>query len=397
VKRFLALLVVLVLGISLVGMIGLGEELKGKVALVLDVGGRGDLSFNDMGFWGAERAAEDFGLEVVDIASATPADYLPNIQLTSASGEYDLIIGVGFLLGDAMNTVAPDYPDQKYAAIDVDTFTANQPNIMNLVFKEEQMSALVGALGAMAAAHYGYRYVGAVLGMEIPVLFHFEAGYRFGIDWGLQKYMGHEGLSEKPEVGLLATYTGSFDDIALGKSATEAQLAQGTIAVYNVAGPLGIGDLEAITEYHLNAGTETGPPYFFGVDANQDWMGNGMHPLASGMKLVDVAVYKAIESVVNGMFAGGANVFELNNGGVKISKAKDLFDSIEAGLEGKRIKYADQYTIIENWAENRNTVPDWVWQAVDELEAAILDGSIVVPTATTTDEINAIRDQYPLP
>lgn len=393
-KRILTLLAVVLLGISLVGMIGLGN---GKVALVLDVGGRGDLSFNDMGFWGAARAAEDFGLEVVDVSSATPADYLPNIQLTSASGEYDLIIGVGFLLGDAMNTVAPNYPDQKYAAIDVDTFTANQPNIMNLVFKEEQMSALVGALGAMAAAHYGYRYVGAVLGMEIPVLFHFEAGYRFGIDWGLQKYMEHEGLAEKPEVGLLSVYTGSFDDTALGKSTTEAQLAQGAVAVYNVAGPLGIGDLEAITEYHLNARTETGPPYYFGVDANQDWMGFGMHTLASGMKLVDVAVYKAIESVVNGTFAGGSNVFELNNGGVKISKAKDLLDSIEAGLEGKRIEYADQYAVIENWAENRNTVPAWIWEAVDELEAAILDGSIVVPTANTTDEINAIRDKYPLP
>jgi basic membrane protein A len=391
-RKLVLAVLVLVLGLSLV------TAGAGKIALILDVGGRGDLSFNDMGFWGAERAAADFGLEVVTISSASPADYLPNVQVASQSGEYDLIIGVGFLLGDAMNSVAPNFPNQNYAAIDVDTFTANQPNIMNLVFKEEQMSALVGALGAMAAAHHGYRYVGAVLGMEIPVLFHFEAGYRYGMDWGLQKYMDHEGLADKPEVGLLAVYTGSFDDIALGKSTTEAQLAQGAVAVYNVAGPLGIGDLEAITEYHINARTETGPPYYFGVDANQDWMGDGMHGLASGMKLVDVAVYGAIKSVVDGTFAGGANVFELNNGGVKISKLTDLHDSIVAGLTAvpPRIAYADQYTIVQNWATNRMTIPGWIWEAVDELESLILSGAIVVPTANTTDEIAAIRDQYPL-
>jgi basic membrane protein A len=392
VRKLVFAVLLLVLGLSLVA------AGAGKVALILDVGGRGDLSFNDMGFWGAERAAADFNLVIDTISSASPADYLPNVQVASQSGQYDLIIGVGFLLGDAMNTVAPNFPNQKYAAIDVDTFTASQPNIMNLLFKEEQMSALVGALGAMAAAYHSYRYVGAVLGMEIPVLFHFEAGYRYGMDWGLQKYMDHEGLAQKPQVGLLAVYTGSFDDIALGKSTTEAQLAQGAVAVYNVAGPLGIGDLEAITEYHINAGTTSGPPYYFGVDANQDWMGDGKHGVASGMKLVDVAVYQAIKSVVEGTFAGGANIFELNNGGVKISKLGDLHDSIVAGLTAvpPRITYDEKYTIALKWAENRLTIPGWIWEAVDELESLILSGGIVVPTANTTDEISAIRDQYPL-
>ncbi|MFQ6118242.1 MAG: BMP family protein, partial [Candidatus Bipolaricaulia bacterium] len=187
-------------------------ELRGKVAVVLDVGGRGDLSFNDMGFKGTDEAAEDFGLEMVTIQSATAADYLPNIRNAARSGEYDLILAIGFLLGDALNTVAPEFSNEKFAIIDS---VVDQPNVMSIVFKENEGSALVGALAAMVAAHYGYPNVGVVLGIEIPVLYHFEAGYRFGIDWGNKKYAQVKGTN--PNVGLLWTYTGTFSDIATGK------------------------------------------------------------------------------------------------------------------------------------------------------------------------------------
>jgi len=155
---------------------------KGKVAVVLDVGGRGDLSFNDMGFKGTDLAAKDFGYDMVEIQCATAADYLPNMRNVARTGDYDLIICVGFLLGDALATAATEFPEQKFAIIDVGYITG--PNIMNIVFRENEQSALVGALGAMVAAEYGYKYVGVVLGIEIPVLYHFEAGYRFGIEPG---------------------------------------------------------------------------------------------------------------------------------------------------------------------------------------------------------------------
>ncbi|MCK4246027.1 BMP family ABC transporter substrate-binding protein, partial [Candidatus Bipolaricaulota bacterium] len=174
-KRLLGVLVVLVLGISLVGMIGLAE---GKVAVVLDVGGRGDLAFNDMGFKGTDQAAKDFGYDMVEIQCATAADYLPNLRNLGRTREFDLIICVGYLLGDALATAAAEFPEQKFAIIDVGWITG--PNIMNIVYRENEASALVGALGALAAAQYGYDYVGVVLGIEIPVLYHFEAGYRFG-------------------------------------------------------------------------------------------------------------------------------------------------------------------------------------------------------------------------
>lgn len=393
-KRVLTLVAVVLLGISLVGMVGFSQALKGKVAVVLDVGGRGDLSFNDMGFKGTDQAAIDFNLEMTEVQSATAADYLPNLRNLARSGEYDLILCVGFLFADALTTVATEFPDQKFAVIDV--WWIDAPNVMQFAFRENEMSALVGALAGMVAAHFGYPYVGCVLGIEIPVLYHFEAGYRFGIDWGVKKY-NELGLGVGADVGLLYTYTGTFSDIALGKAATEAQLGQGAGAVYNVAGPLGIGDLEAITEWHANEGTTIGPPYYIGVDANQDYLGNGMHGIASGMKRVDVAAYTAVQAVVEGTFKGGATSLGLAEGGVAISKLPDLIDFIDFGIAGGAIDKADFYTILTNWSANRANIPYEIWAAVDELEAGILDGSIVVPTADTIEEMQAVRDEYPLP
>jgi basic membrane protein A len=378
-KRLLVLALMLVLGLSLVGMA------TGKVAVVLDVGGRGDLSFNDMGFKGTDQAAIDFGLEMVEVQSASAADYLPNLRNLARTGEFDLIIAVGFLFTDAMGAVATEFPDQKFAIIDS---VVAADNVMSIVFRENEMSALIGALAALAAVEHNYGAAGVVLGIEIPVLYHFEAGFRFGMNWALGKTGG--------AVSLLYTYTGTFSDIALGKAASEAMLAQGAVGIYNVAGPLGVGDLEAVTEAHDNAGTTYGPPYYFGVDANQDYLGNGLHGIASGMKRVDQATYFAVESVVNGTFVGGITSLGLTEGGVGISDLDLLVDFIDFGVAGGAISGDDFYTIVGNWALDRATVSAAAWALLDELEAGILDGSIVVPTANTVEEMQAVRDDYPL-
>ncbi len=385
-KRLLVVALVLMLGVSVAGLAA------GKVAVVLDVGGRGDLSFNDMGFKGTDEAAKDFGLEMVEVQNATGADYLPNLRNLARTGDYDLIICVGFLLGDALAAAAAEFPNQKFAIIDVGYITG--PNIMNIVFRENEASALIGALAAMSAAQHGYSAAGIVLGIEIPVLWHFEAGFRYGMDWGLKAYAAHEGSA--PAVNLLYTYTGTFSDIALGKAASEAMLAQGAVGIYNVAGPLGVGDLEAVTEVHANAGTTYGPPYYYGVDANQDWMGMGRHGIASGMKRVDLACYMAVEAVVNGTFTAGVTSLGLKEGGGAISDAESLLAFIDFGVGAGAMSDADRATVIANWTINRATVEGWIWDAVDQLEAGILSGTIVVPTADTGDEIAAVRAQYTL-
>ena len=363
----------------------------GKVALVTDLGGRGDLSFNDMGFKGADEAAAEFGLELVTIQSNSGVDYLPNLQNAARTGDFDIIIGIGFLLADAMAEAADQFPDQNFAIIDVTWL--GKPNLMEIGYEENKGSALVGALGAMVAAHYGYDKIGAVLGIEIPVLYKFEAGYRYGMHWGNAKYA--EVTGKKADVGLLWTYTGTFDDIAKGKSATEAMLAQGAGLIYNVAGPLGIGDLEAITEHLEAKGKSAGPPFMIGVDANQDWMGDGHRVLASMMKRVDFGVYSAIESVVNGTFEGGVIVLGPNNGGIAMSGSEELADFISFGIGGGAISESDRGPITENWNAMRAEVPGWIWDAVDELSAKIGSGDVVIPCGWCADTIDQIRADYP--
>ncbi len=412
-KRLLVVALVLIVGVSLLGVAA------GKVAIVLDVGGRGDLSFNDMGFKGTDQAARDFGLEMTEVQSATGADYLPNIRNLARTGEYDLILCVGFLLGDALNQAAQEFPNQRFAIIDS---VVAQPNVMSIVFRENEMSALIGALAAMAAAYYGYPAVGMVLGIEIPVLWHFEAGFRYGMYWGLQVYAIHEGRAA--DVRLLYTYTGTFSDIALGQAASEAMLAQGAVGIYNVAGPLGVGDLEAITEFHVNAGTTYGPPYYFGVDADQDWMGMGLHGIASGMKRVDNACYMAVQSIVEGTFRGGTVSLGLKEGGVAISAARDLLEFMQFGIGAGQLRESDSPNVIYNWEQNRATVPEWIWSAVDQLGGEILGGwgpvplpdvpvpppapspvpvptpspptAPGIPSADTGDEIATVRARYTL-
>jgi basic membrane protein A len=265
---------------------------------------------------------------------------------------------------------------------------------MSIVFKENEGSALVGALAAMVAAHYGYPNVGAVLGIEIPVLFHFEAGYRFGIDWGNK--MVAQKTGKDPQVGLLYTYTGTFSDIAKGKAATGAMLAQRAGLIYNVAGPLGIGDLQAITEAIKTKGKQAGPPFMIGVDANQDWMGDGHRVLASMLKRVDNACYNAVEAVLKGSFKPGITVMGLDVQGVAMSRQPELLTFMEFGIGAGKISAADKAKIVANWEKMRAQIPAWIWDAVAELEKQIISGKISVPNANTLDEMKAVRSTYPL-
>ena len=172
-------------------------------------------------------------------------------------------------------------------------------------------------------------------------------------------------------------------------------LAQGAASIYNVAGALGLGDLEAITEHHSLADTVFGPPYYFGVDANQDYLGGGIHGLASGIKRIDVATRQAIESVVDDTFSGGIVSLGLAEGGVGISDVDDLVEFIDLGIEARVLDNNVFYTTLSNWAQNRATVPTWIWNAIEDLETGILDESIIVPTADNPDEIAALRALYP--
>ena len=346
---------------------GLGG--RNEICVVYDIGGRGDLSFNDMAYLGASRAAKAFGLKLKEVQSTSESDYLPNLRTLAKSKKCAIIVAVGFLMTDAVKKVADEYPDQLFAIID--GYIPDKPNVLSVLFKEHEGSAVVGALAGMVAHYYGCKAVGVVLGMEIPVLYKFEAGYYWGIRYGEKLYEQHTGKKVEP-LRIFYTYTGAFNDPARGKTATEAQLANGACIVYNVAGATGLGIFEAVEEAAKKQGKDMGPPFAIGVDSDQDWIKPGFI-IASMMKRVDVGVYKATEKALEyyqGKVTKFGGIMELGlaEGGVGMSRLEDLETFLELGVQAGTIKPSQKKEIYEKVKKMREQIPQWIWDEAYKLQ-----------------------------
>ena len=382
------------------------------IAVVSDIGGRGDLSFNDMGYKGGAEAETAFGVKMIELVSKTEADYVPNIETAAKDPGVILVVGIGFLLTDAVNQTARKYPNQNFAIID--GFVPGLPNVMSILFEEHKGSAIVGAIGALVAAQFGYSHVGVVLGIEIPVLWKFEIGYKWGVDWAMKWYQNKFGKTA-PTIGdtptkerVLWTYTGTFSDITKGYEAAKAMYAQDAVAVYNVAGPLGLGLNQAVQEIATPKGLKQGPPYWVGVDANQDWINPGF-VLVSMMKRVDRGVYFATQLAVDGKFR---EVVSQNKGavtlgigttisgyaitGISVSTLDDLNEFVQMGIDaekltGKTVLPMTPEEITAAVKSMRDSLPSWIWDAEAELETAIQNDPTLVPLAQTQDAVDQWR------
>lgn len=368
---------------------------KNKIGLVTDIGGRGDLSFNDMGFLGADKAAKDLGYQLIEVVSVTEADYLPNLRKLAQRGDAALIVAVGFLLTDATVQVSKEFPNQNFAIID--GFIPDRPNVLSVLYREHEGSAMVGAVAAMLAAHYKAPNVGMALGIEIPVLWKFEIGYKFGVDWALKWYQQKFG-TKAPVIGdtppkqrVLWTYTGTFSDPVKGYEAAKVQFAQGAVAVYNVGGPIGLGIFQAAEELGKARGRTQGPPFGIGVDADQDWIRPGWI-IVSMMKRVDVGVFTAAKLVKDGKFKGGILELGPKDGGIAVSKLEDMDTFLP--LAGAGRLPADRNTIVSRVKAMRDAQPSFVWEAATEIEKLIKADPNFVPLAFTADEIKKYRDIY---
>jgi basic membrane protein A len=305
-----------------------------KIGLVTDIGGLNDKGFNHLADVGLEKAKTDFPNVKGDVLeSHTGDDYVPNLTHFASQG-YDLVIAVGFLMQQAVGTVAGQFPNVHFAIIDGAGTDANfndlkQPNVSDLFFHEEQAGALAGvASGMLEKAGLTPKKTGVVStvgGQKIPPVDHYIAGFQWGA------------THEDPTIKTLNGYSNDFSDPTKCAGIANSQIGAGSEIVFQVAGGCGLGALQAAGQKGV---------WSIGVDADQKDADKSM--IASAIKRVDTAAYDAIQSVVIGSFTGGQHFFDLTNDGV--------------GL-----------------APGNQPVPSAIQSEIDAVSAQIKSGAITVP------------------
>lgn len=308
-----------------------------KAAMVTDVGGLGDKSFNDLAHEGLKKAEAELNVEIKVLESKEITDYESNIDQLATAG-YSPIFAVGFLMTDAILKMAPEYADVQFGG--VDQFYEEPPaNAVGLLFKEHEGSYLAGVVAGLATKDSfdsklnADNVIGFVGGMDVPLIKKFEAGFIAGAK------------SVNPDVKVISLYAGNFTDQAKGKELGLSLIEQKADVIYAAAGAVGLGTIQACQERGA---------LFIGVDADQYLTvpGSGDVMLTSMMKRVDVAVYDTIKAAVEGTFDGGTlKTYGLAEGGVDLAPFHDFEDK----------------------------VPQAIKDAVDKARADIIGGTITVP------------------
>ena len=275
-----------------------------KIGLVTDIGGLNDKSFNHLAYVGLEKAKADFGILDSVTESHSGNDYVPNLT-NFASKNYDLVIGVGFLMQEAVGTVSGQFPNIHFAIIDGAGTDANgndlkHTNVESLFFKEQDAGAMVGVMAGWleknGQAKKNKGVISAVGGISIPPVNHYIAGYKWAA------------AMEDPGIKVEVGYSNDFTDPAKCAGVAKTQINDGADVLFQVAGGCGLGVLQSAGQ----AGV-----YSVGVDADQKDADPSV--IASALKKVDVATYTAIQQVTKGQFTAGALTFSIANGGAGYS------------------------------------------------------------------------------
>jgi basic membrane protein A and related proteins len=262
-----------------------------KPAIVYDLGGKFDKSFNEGVHTGAEKFKKDTGTEYRDFEPQNDAQREQALRRFARDG-FSPIVAVGFSQETALKKVAEEFPNTKFAIIDA---VVEKPNVQSVVFKDHEGSFLVGLLAAKASKTGKVGFVG---GMDIPLIRKFACGYVQGVK--------HANKDAEVFQNMTGTTGAAWGDPVKGGELAKGQIARGADVVYHAAGGTGIGVLRATTD----AGK-----LGIGVDSNQ----NGLHPgkiLTSMVKRVDVATYKAFDEVKNNTFKAGVSILGLAEDGV---------------------------------------------------------------------------------
>jgi basic membrane protein A len=289
---------------------------KIKVGLVTDIGGLNDRSFNQSAYQGLQRAQKDLGVDIRVVPSKQNSDYVPNLT-SLARQKYDLVIAVGFLMGDATEKVAGKFPNVKFAIIDSSAaaMKSKPKNVEGLLFSEQEAGYLVGYLSGLYAKDNNVTTIGSVGGQKIPPVDHYIAGFQAGAK------------KADPSIKTLNGYSQDFVDQAKCKELALNQIAKGSKVEFQVAGQCGLGVLDAAKEKSIQG---------IGVDADQAYLGPQV--FTSALKKVDVAVVNAIKGVQEDKYTGGQDVINsVKSGGIGYGK-----------LNTAASKYADQVKQVQD-------------------------------------------------
>lgn len=262
-----------------------------KPAVVYDLGGRNDKSFNESAFMGAEKFKTDTGIAFQDFEIQNDSQREQALRKFAERG-FSPVVAIGFSHAEAVKKVAAEFPKTQFAIIDM---VVDAPNVASIVFKEQEGSYLVGVLAALASKSGKVGFVG---GMDIPLIRRFACGYVGGV----------KATKKDAEVfqNMTGTTGAAWTDPVKGGELAKSQFDRGADVVYHAAGGTGIGVLQAAAD----AGK-----LGIGVDSNQ----NGLHPgkvLTSMLKRVDVATYNVFKAGQDGTFKSGVTVLGLAEGGV---------------------------------------------------------------------------------
>ncbi len=302
-----------------------------KPAIIYDLGGKFDKSFNEAAYNGAEKFKADTGIDFRDFEIQNDAQREQALRKFAQDGNNPIVVA-GFTWAAALDTVAAEFPDTDFAIIDM---VVDKPNVRSIVFKEQEGSYLVGVMAAMASQT---KKVGFIGGMDVPLIRKFACGYVGGAK--------SAGATEVIQ-NMTGDTPAAWNDPAKGAEITKSQIAQGADVVYAAAGGTGVGVLQAAAD----AGK-----LGIGVDSNQNGMQPG-HVLTSMVKRVDVAVYNAFMDEKNDAFTSGINALGLAEGGV-------------------------DYAMDDN---NKSLVNDAMLAAVKEAKDKIISGEIQVHDYTSDD------------
>lgn len=314
-KSTLATLVIMVLAAIMLPACGAKTALPCKAGLVTDVGKINDGTFNQYAYMGLQKAEKDLGIGVKYIETVAQADYGKNIQ-SLVEQKCEIVIAVGFMMGDAIKEASGKYPDTKFAIVDNSASTL--ANVRGLVFAEDEAGYMAGALAASMTKSGTIAVVG---GMEIPPVQKYVKGYEAGAK------------SIKADVAVKSVYIDSFIDRARGAEAAKSFMSEGADVIFGAGGQTGSGGVQAAAE----AGA-----YVIGVDQDEfvTTFQNGAAPgadkiISSAMKRVDQAVFLTIKDVVDGKFTNGDMLYSAANGGIGLAPYNKADGAIPAEVKAK--------------------------------------------------------------